>query len=146
MHSAPPVFVPVGRFLWGSRLPLAAAGLAMLLTGLLAWHSGLAPDRLLVLLGAFALTALCVWRLAPRERLPEGELGWDGQAWWFRATGGEPQAVWVRLSWDAGQAMLLRVSDIPRRGLLDRYTWLQAGELPLQWHGLRCAVHAGHET
>ena len=144
MHSAPPVLVPVGRSLWGGRLPLLASGLMAVSVCLLAWHAGLALSGLLVLMAVCTLCLWLVWQWAPRERLPEGELAWDGEAWWFCGHGGARQAVDVELQWDAGRAMLLRVSAIPRHGWLDRYTWLQASRLPLQWHGLRCAVHATH--
>lgn len=142
MHSAPPVLVQVGRFVWSGRLPLLLSGLTAVAVCLLAWHSGLALPALQVLMGVCALGLLLVWLLAPRERLPEGELDWDGQAWWFRGCSGAPEPVDVQVHWDAGRAMLLRVSATKSSASLDRYTWLQASELPLQWHGLRCAVHA----
>ncbi len=142
MHSAPPVLVPVGRSLWGGRLPLLSAVLTAVSVCLLAGHAGLALPGMLVLLGVCAVCLLLVWQWAPRERLPEGELAWDGEAWWFCSQGGARQPVAVQVQWDAGRAMLLRVSETPRSAWPDRYTWLQASALPLQWHGLRCAVHA----
>ena len=143
MPSAPPVHVPVGRFAGGYRLLMLLALLAILLIGFLAWHSGLALQGLLALWLTWLLVVLLVWRVAPLEVLPEGELGWDGEAWWFRGNGGAPELVHVRLRWDAGRAMLLGVSAEQPKWPFERYTWLQASEMPLQWHGLRCAVHVG---
>lgn len=143
MHSAPPVLVPVGRFVWGYRLAVLLAFLAISLFCLLAWCSGVALPGLLALIGTWFLVTVLVWRIAPLEVLPEGELGWDGEAWWFRGNGGTLEAVDVQVNWDAGRAMLLRVSAAQRRRPLDRYAWLQASDMPLQWHGLRCAVHVG---
>ncbi len=142
MHSAPPVLVPVGRFVWGRRAAVLAVWLAAAVSGLLAWWSGLAASGLLALLGAWLLVLALVWRLAPLEALPAGELSWDGEAWWFRGSGSVPERVHLQVGWDAGRAMLLRLSARRDGWQLDRYTWLQASQLPLQWHGLRCAVHA----
>ena len=144
MHNAPPVVFPVGRFVWGPRLALLLAAVAAsVLAVWLVWAE----------VSAFRLGwTACIWLAAAwcsawwvrHEFLQEGELAWDGEAWWFCGHGGARHAVNVQLQWDAGRAMLLRVSATPRHGWLDRYTWLQASRLPLQWHGLRCAVHATH--
>ena len=143
MHSAPPVLVPVGRFVWGRRLALLAALLVSTVSGLLAWWSGLGASGLLTLLGACLLVLVLAGQLAPLEVLPAGELSWDGEAWWFCGSGAEPERVQLQVAWDAGRAMLLRLSAQHDRWRFDRYAWLEASRMPLQWHGLRCAVHAG---
>ena len=142
MRSAPPVLVPVGRFVWGGRLVgllAVTAGAAALVAS---WHFGATPSRLSLTAGAWILAtslALWVWR---REALPPGEISWDGRAWWYRPDSGAVLAVELTLQWDVGGALLLQLSS-PALGRLPRYLWLQAAQLPAQWHGLRCAVHAG---
>ncbi len=142
MHSAPPVLVPVGRFVWGRRAAVLAVWLAAAVSGLLAWWSGLGASELLALLGVWLLVLALAWWFAPLEALPAGELSWDGEAWWFSGSGAVPERVHLQVGWDAGRAMLLRLSARRDGWQLDRYTWLQASQLPLQWHGLRCALYA----
>ncbi len=156
MRNAPPVQVPVGRFVWGRRLPLVLAlASAALLLG--AWQAS-ARDRDL-LVGGMVLWLLCAlgsWRLLAQDILPPGELAWDGQDWCFRwseggARGVDPLEIQVQVHviWDLGSAMLVRVrtcspgpQDLPWRG--QGYTVLSAARMPALWHGCRCAVH-GHD-
>lgn len=144
MHSAPPVLVPVGRFVWGHRWPVVWAGLGLGVLGLWAGQAGLDRFGLLLLLGTSVGVLLLMGQIWPRELLPAGELAWDGEGWWFHPRSGAAQAVAVDVHWDAGRALLLRVSARSPGWALDRYAWLRAGDMPLQWHGLRCAVHAQH--
>ena len=142
MRSAPPVLVPVGRFVWGGRLVGLLATLTALAGVLAGWQFGVTVWR--------AIFMGCVWLLAvtgacwisTRETLPPGELSWDGQSWWYRPSGGAVFEVTVSLQWDAGRALLLQLNGRPL-GRWPRHAWLQAAQMPEQWHGLRCAVHAG---
>ena len=142
MRSAPPVLVPVGRFVWGGRI-VGLLALATLAVGLLAgWPWDTTPWRAGLTVGVWALATLLAswaWRC---EALPPGELSWDGQAWWYRPGDAHALAVQLTLQWDAGEALLLQLRS-PALGRFSRYAWLQASRLPTQWHGLRCAVHAG---
>lgn len=139
MRSAPPVLVPVGRFVWGANLAAAlAAGTALVCSLAAAWYG----IRAILMGGVWVLTAGTAWWFLRRELLPPGELSWDGQSWWYRADGDAAVAVTLALQWDAGQAMLLRLDGRGVGGLLlPRHAWLKASQMPAQWHGLRCAVH-----
>ena len=147
MHSAPPVLVSVGRFVWGARIA-AALALITLLAALCWWvQVGAETQTLFGLLLAWlsmgVLSAWC-WR---RQSWPPGRLQWDGQAWWFERAhaGSSPQAVAVQAVWDGGSAMCLRLQALEEgmpRGPAG-YACLRARELPAAWHGLRCAVHQG---
>ena len=142
MRSAPPVLVPVGRFVWGGRLlGLLAIATAAAALGA-SWYFGATPSRLSLIAGVWTLMvslACWAWR---REALPPGALSWDGQAWWYCPDGSAAFVVELTLRWDAGDAVLLQLRS-PALGRLSRYAWLQASQWPAQWHGLRCAVHAG---
>jgi len=140
MRSAPPVLVPVGRFVWGSRGVVGLSLATGLACALAIWWYGFTPVRSAAVGAAWGMSvALACWFLR-RETLPPGELVWDGQSWWFREDHGKAVPVDVALQWDAGRAMLLKLV-LP--GRLPRHAWLQLGQMPSQWHGLRCAVHAG---
>ena len=144
MHSAPPVLVPVGRFVWGVRLVwwlAVGSALGGVLTVAEGWQSAHA-GRTAWIGVAWCLVAMAGWWASRFEFLPPGELSWDGEAWWYRVNGGRAQAVRLALRWDAGRAMLLGLCpDAP--GLrMERYIWVAASQQPRQWHALRCAVHA----
>lgn len=143
MRSAPPVLVPVGRFLWGPRISAVLALVVALLCALVvSGQGGAVPVHSLTALVWVASTAFAAWAWS-RERLPEGELSWDGEAWWYQVPAGPQQPVAVELVWDAGQAMLLclRSTATCPQGL--HHVWLQARQMRSAWHGLRCAVHGG---
>ena len=144
MHSAPPVLVPVGRFVWGERLAWwLALGTALggVLTVVAGWQSAHA-GRMVWIVIAWALAAVVGWWALRSEFLPPGELSWDGEAWWYRVNGDRAQAVRLALRWDAGRAMLLGLR-LDRPGLcMERYIWVAASQQALRWHALRCAVHA----
>ena len=142
MRSAPPVLVPVGRFVWGPRV---VAGLALatgLACGWAAWWQGITMARAAAVAATWGGCAVVAWWVMRSESLPAGELAWDGQSWWFRESQGLARPVEVALQWDAGRAMLLRLRFGPT-DRLSRHAWLQASQMPMLWHGLRCAVHAG---
>ena len=145
MRSAPPVLVPVGRFLWGPRISVVLALVVALLCALaVSGQGGAVQVHALTALVWLVSTAIAVWAWS-RERLPQGELSWDGEAWWYQVPAEPQQAVAVELVWDAGQAMLLclRLTTNRPQGL--HHVWLQARQMRLAWHGLRCAVH-GRDT
>jgi hypothetical protein len=145
MRSAPPVLVPVGRFVWGGRLVLAWAALAALVCLTTVWWLDLGFGRTVVM-GVVWLLAAGLSCLAWRRECPApGELSWDGEAWWYGVHGGDRRQVSVVLGWDAGRAMLLNVRDRQRHWPWGQYIWLNADRMPQQWHGLRCAVH-GRDT
>jgi hypothetical protein len=143
MHSAPPVAVPVGRFVWGWRISAALAVVSGLALCLWRWlyPVGAMPSLALACgwLALLLLSALA-WR---REAWPAGQLRWDGQAWCFEQTGdGQvPFAVDVRLVWDGAAALCLRLSATGPTGPRG-FVWLRACDMPLQWHALRCALCA----
>lgn len=143
MRSAPPVLVPVGRFVWGERLALAGALFTALACLLVAFLYRLQAAQLSVLLVVWLLAAGLAWVACRHEFLPAGELSWDGEAWWFRPSAGAQHRVVLEVSWDAGRAMLVRLQVDRAEGWTGRHTWLQASHMPLQWHGFRCAVYGG---
>ncbi len=143
MRSAPPVLVPVGRFVWNPRV---AAGLALvsgLVCWLAGWWYGITTLRAAALGAVWGMSVGVAWLVLRRETLPPGELAWDGQSWWYRENLGVATPVTLALQWDAGRAMLLQL-NFCQTDRLARCAWLQASQMPAQWHGLRCAVHAGH--
>lgn len=141
MRHAPPVQVPVGRFVWGRSVGVA---LGLLSAGALALAWWLSPPSMVVaLVGGLVwglAVLLCGWLLG-RERLPPGDLCWDGQTWTYQALHGQAQSVAVEVRLDLGTAMLLavRLSQGPRPWC--RYVWLRAAHMPGLWHRWRCAVY-----
>lgn len=139
MRSAPHVVFPVGRFVWGGRIVLALAVLA--LSGpafMMVANGGWRPW----VIGMVCLMALASsWSWWRGEVLRAGHLSWDGQSWYLLdAVQGQDVAVGVMLCWDAGPGLLLKISEGSRS--MARYAWLQGRDQPQQWHALRCAVHA----
>lgn len=142
MRNAPPVVYPVGRSVWAVRLAVGCAcGLGALVC-LLAWSLQMDVPGLGLLVGVSATVAWLVGLLVPRELMPPGALEWDGETWWFSDDARLRQAVKVEILWDAGRCMLLRISMPSQAWPLARYACLHASSLPLNWHGLRCAVHS----
>lgn len=142
MRSAPPVIIPVGRFVWGWAMGWGLALLtALLLLG--AWRvSGTPSDGAAAAVVIFGVLCAWSWRLARQDALPPGELDWDGQGWHYHGGSGDSAAVRVRVVWDLGPAMLVGVESEAGAGLWPgrRYTWLAACGLPGRWHAWRCAV------
>ena len=141
MHNAPPVVFPVGRFVWGRWVMLALA----LLGGIgLMWHPhfpvfNLQPWALsgwgLLLLAAIWATRVDHWQT--------GTLVWTGEVWLWRDPQDHEWEVGLQVVWDTGSAMGLALS--PQRTYrvpLKRFVWLSQDDLPVLWHGFRCAVYS----
>lgn len=153
MRSAPPVLVPVGRFVLGHGLTIALAGLVVLTMG---WSCQASEGSalpgvvcVLLLLSAAALS----WHWSKQEALPAGTLSWDGEDWTYapcqalRTDDSVP--VTVHVLWDAGSAMLVSVRTQATGGTVQlrgwrgqRFAWLHAAHMAGQWHAWRCAVYA----
>ncbi len=143
MRSAPPVLVPVGRFVWGHRIALVLCVCIALACSGVAWFYNVTRVQQWTMALVWLLAAALSWGLARREFLASGSLQWDGEAWWFQPQVGVQVPVHVTVGWDAGSAMLLALRVQQPGGRSLRYAWLQASQMPAQWHGLRCAVYAG---
>ena len=141
MRNAPPVLVPVGRFVWCNRIVAVLAVFTALICLLAAWGLSIPVSRAMPVGLAWTLSVSAAWWIWRHEALPPGELSWDGQSWWFRPDDGGALPAMVVLQWDAGRGMLLQLT-CPVLGRFSRYAWVQASGMPAQWHGLRCAVHA----
>ena len=79
-------------------------------------------------------------------RPPPCSLRWDGQAWHLgpaSSVGAEPWPVQLDVHLDLGAWMLLRVRSTAA-GFPRAFAWLPLHRrgMPLQWHGLRCALFA----
>jgi hypothetical protein len=142
MRSAPPVLVPVGRFVWSHRIVLVLGVGTALACGGVVWFYKVTLVQQWTMAVVWLLAAVLSWGLARREYLAPGSLQWDGEAWWFQPQAGVQVLVRVTVGWDAGSAMLLGVRTPQPGGRLLRYAWLQATQMPAQWHALRCAVYA----
>ena len=142
MRSAPPVLVPVGRFVWGHRIALVLCVCTALACSGVAWLYNVTLVQQWTMAVVWLLAAALSWGLVRRESLDPGSLQWDGEAWWFQPQVGMQVPVRVTVGWDVGSAMLLGVRMPQPCGRIVRYTWLQATQVPAQWHALRCAVYA----
>ncbi len=144
MHSAPSVTYPVGRSRFAGLLAasLWLAGVAV--TALwshqapsLDWRHGLA---LAVVLGSGMVAARSWWAAA------EGELRWDGQHWWWSASG-ESLAGVVTVALDLQGRMLLCWCGEPAPSAgLRQWLWLERGRQPERWDDLRRAVYSRART
>ena len=141
MRSAPPVLVPVGRFVWGPRVALGLA----LLSALVFWLAWRASSASIVqgAIGMVTWGTVCLlsWRLSVQDMLPAGDLVWDGEAWCFAPQTGVTVPVNVHVLWDLGPAMLVGLDAVQGAGWGGRFTWLSARQMPGVWHGWRCAVY-----
>lgn len=136
MHNAPSVSYPVGRSRIQGWLTLFVwlLGLATVLgwcwpVEVLGWRQGLA---LAAVIGAGAAAAQG-WR-----HIPAGILRWDGQQW-FWAASGEPVAVDVACRLDLQRHLLLQLRPRSGRSL---WCWVARAQHPERWHGLRRAVYS----
>ena len=140
MRSAPPVQVPVGRFVWGPLGMVLLASLAAAAWGHVA-HVSLQDDgpKVLLALSGLVLVLLSCWLLR-HDALPQGHLCWDGEAWFYQAGQGVAVPAAVTVLCDLGTVMLVEVgvSQGPCRGR--RFCGLRAADMPALWHGWRCAV------
>jgi hypothetical protein len=137
--SAPAVQVQVGRD------PAARAAVAALLAAgaasIASWAlsvAGASPAAagLVALVGATAAAA-AGWR----RPAAAGQLRWDGRAWSLLPAGSSsPEEGGVRVMIDLDAWMLLRFDGAGRA----RWLPLSRAAHRAQWHGLRCALFAGH--
>jgi hypothetical protein len=141
MHNAPPVVFPVGRFVWGRWVMLALAFLGGI--GLL-WHPlfpvlNVHPWALsawgLLLLAALWATRVDHWQ--------NGTLVWTGELWLWRDPQEHEWEVSLQVVLDTGSSMGLALTPL-RTGPISmkRFVWLSQGDLPVLWHGFRCAVYS----
>ena len=90
MHSAPPVLVPVGRFLWGARIHWALALSSALVLGTVGLTSAIAVAQAAFALSIWCAACLLSHRWMASDTLPPGQLQWDGQEWRFESAHDEP--------------------------------------------------------
>jgi toxin CptA len=136
MHNAPSVSYPVGRSSIQGWLTFSLwlLGLATVLgwcwqVNAVGWRQYLA---LAAVLGAGAV-AVQGWR-----QMPAGILRWDGQHWFWAATG-EPMAIAVACRLDLQWHLLLQLRAESGRSL---WCWVAYAQHPERWHGLRRAVYS----
>ena len=145
MHNAPPVIYPVGRFVWGvcgvRALTLAGA------VGLLCWQ---------VMSGAMGLTVWLAWALwsvsstlalwlESRESSAAGHLVWHGDGWCWQDEQLQERAVQLNLLLDGGRTLWVsyRLADVSEGPYLwPRFAVVAQTDMPLAWHGFRCAVYS----
>lgn len=149
-RTAPAVHVLVERFdSWAlgicGLVVLAAASLAAWLASASQPEGGVGTSSAIV--WSFALISLLALACPLFSlRLPPCSLRWDGQAWHLGQPGSvgvEPWPVELDVRLDLGAWMLLRVHSVAP-GFPRAFAWLplQRRGMPLQWHGLRCALFA----
>ncbi|MGH6624960.1 MAG: hypothetical protein ACRECD_00175 [Burkholderiaceae bacterium] len=103
----------------------------------LGWRQGLAWATVL----AGGVVAACAWWATP-----EGELRWDGQTWWWSASG-EPLAGVVTVALDLQRRMLLCWCGEPGPSpSLRQWLWLERKRQPGRWDDLRRAVYSRART
>lgn len=145
MRSAPPVFVPVGRFVMGWAIAAGLALLSVCAGGVWLWHMEVWHQADSLMLMWLLLSAACAILLR-RESWPSGRLGWDGEVWRFELgrQGGPAVAVHVVRVWDGGRRLCLRLKPVDSDEGYARagFVWLRALDMPGQWHSLRCALAA----
>lgn len=145
MHNAPPVDYPVGRFSWGPRVSFLLAALAAL--GLITWGVLSVQSVTLVAVAmVFWLASVMAAKwFVNREFLHDGHFVWDGEAWYRRDAQQQDCPVQVQVLVDAGRAMLLAchapIASVGE-GHGRQFAWLQQSNMPLSWHGFRCAVYS----
>jgi hypothetical protein len=141
MHNAPPVVFPVGRFVWGRWVMLALA----LLGGVgLLWH----PHFPVLQVHPWALSAWGLLLLAAlwatrADHWQTGSLVWTGELWLWRDPQDHEWEVSLQVVLDTGSALGLALTP-QRSGVisLKRFVWFSQGDLPVLWHGFRCAVYS----
>ncbi len=148
MYNAPPVAFPVGRFVWGRVVLLAAATLSAV--GLIVWQmQSQAATWLVACAWGFWLlcwVATAAW--APQQHASGGRLLWTGDAWFWQAEhdlSAQAQAVRLTVGLDTGSGLLLWVQSVDDQGRVMgplSSAWLQADAMPSKWHGFRCAVYS----
>jgi hypothetical protein len=72
-----------------------------------------------------------------------GTLVWTGEVWLWRSPHGQEREVRLQVVLDTGSAMGLALSpQATHRFALNRFVWLSQADLPVLWHGFRCAVYS----
>jgi hypothetical protein len=145
MHNAPPVFYPVGRFVWGLRLN----GLLALLAAVALWawqgvsESSNTQSVAAALCWLLSVSAAIV--LAQGEFLHDGQLVWDGQAWCWQDSMHHDHPVDVQVLLDVGGALFMACQGCNGHSGEHRrrqFALLVRTTMPLSWHGFRCAVYS----
>ncbi|MGH8797599.1 MAG: hypothetical protein ACREXI_11115 [Caldimonas sp.] len=144
MRASPPIEVVLNRFGWwrGALLGLALAAIAVLA----AWVRSSVDVHAHAMVAAAGLAGLvCVAGVLSAAVARPARLKWDGRSWQLGGidTALEPRPGSLRVQIDLGAWMLLRfAADVSDEGR--RVVWLpvQRRGLEVQWHALRCAVHA----
>lgn len=152
MHNAPPVFYPVGRFVWGRWLLIGLCVLSA--AGIVHWQMQSLTTEPKVW-SAWLFWCICTLSAAlwgSRQILTEGQLGWSGESWYWRADGdaaGRTQSVAVSVGLDTGRGLLLWLQPLDEQ---DRSVgrllsaWIEEGGMSSKWHGIRCAVYSRPNT
>lgn len=144
MHNAPPVDYPVGRFFWGPRVSFFLSALSAL--GLITWY--LLSEQSLILLSvavvAWLVSVMAATCFVDREFLHDGHFVWDGEGWYWCDAQHKEHPVRVQVLLDAGRAILVasHMTNLSATDQVRQFAWLQQGNMPLSWHGFRCAVYS----
>jgi hypothetical protein len=145
MHNAPPVIYPVGRFVWG--IPCIAVLALTGAVGLLCWQATSGAEGLTVW-GAWAVWAVSstlALSLEARESSAQGHLGWCGDGWSWRDGHMQERVVRLSLLLDGGRYMWVsyRMADaFETHNAWPRIAIVRQTDMPLAWHGFRCAVYS----
>ena len=147
----PPIEVSEARFsLWKAGLALIFISAisawaawrwawAVFATQALSWTTDVLMAGLLLVL---CTTALSLWRL------PQGQLSWDGQIWFWQpivqSNDDSPISGQVRVACDFGVWILARFIPSAENSQKSRPFWmaLQKNRQYGYWHALRCALYA----
>ena len=142
MRSAPPVQYPVGLFLWGLRAPWLLLALVVLSGPVLLWGSAHWSLSWGVTLPLALVLGLALWDYQRNQSLCDGQLQWlEGQ--WSYLQGEKTLPLrHVRVLWDAGDRLWLRVLIPVDAQLRWRDLWLLERDGSASWHLMRCAVAA----
>jgi toxin CptA len=142
-HNAPPVAYPLGRSPFLGRL-LLGLWLAGLFSVLLWWNVTRQLDWRMALAGFSVLLAGLAARTS-WDKLPSGQLAWDGEVWRWESAGYQTGAAEHDLSViaDFQQSLLLRLENPARASL---WLWVEQSAMPERWLDLRRAVYSPHKS
>ena len=140
-HNAPPVVYPLGRsrFLGGLLLGVWFAGMVSALL----WCSGSQASSWRLGLSGFSILAAGAAARAAWQRMPTGQLAWDGQFWQWEGAAGEGGLAQgaVSVIMDIQHGLLLRLEN---QAGTQAWLWLEKKILPARWLDLRRAVYSPH--
>ncbi len=145
MHNAPPVVFPVGRFVWGRWIMggLALTGMAGLLAASHFQGARFSMGALFAVAVLWLVLCAAAWRVARMEHWKTGALAWTGEVWLWRDPLHVAWEIKLKVVWDSGAAMgLMLTPQGSQRTLLRRFVWVSQSDLPVMWHGFRCAVYS----